>query len=79
MSFDDTAEPPLVFANQVIKMLAEHVLGEDAAAKVKRRAYRVIRIVFRKLGGSWMEVCSGSPKHTDLLIKCVTAWGDKDR
>jgi hypothetical protein len=75
MAFDDSEEPPLAFANQVIKMLAEHLLGEKA--KLNRRAYQLIRIVFRKLGGSWLEVCSGSPKHMDLLIECVRAWGKR--
>lgn len=77
MSFDDSEPPPLAFANQVIKMLSEHLFGEEG--KLNRQAYRVIRIVFRKLGGSWLQVCSGSPKHTNILIECVKAWGNRNR
>lgn len=77
MSFDDSKPPPLAFANEVIELLAQHLLGEDAELDAK--AFQLIRIVFRKLGGSWFEVCSGSPKHTNLLIECVKAWGSPDR
>ena len=77
MAFDESDPPPLAFANQVIKMLAEHLLGEDS--KVNRAAYRLIRVTFRKLGGSWLELCSGSPRHVGLLIECVKAWGKRDR
>ncbi len=65
--------PPLVFAHQVIKQLADHLLGGDT--KVGKRGYRVIRLVFRKLGGSWYRLCMGSPRDTELLIETVRAWG----
>jgi hypothetical protein len=61
MPFDDSEPPPLVFAHQVIKMLGEHLLGEEV--KLTRQAHLSVRVVFRKLGGSWFQVCSGSPKH----------------
>jgi hypothetical protein len=70
---DESKTPPLAFANQVIRMLADHLLGEDA--KLNLRAYRLIRIVFRRLGGSWFELCQGAPAHTNLLIEAVKAWG----
>lgn len=70
---DDPESTPLAFANQVIKMFAEHLLGDKA--KLNLRAYRVIRVVFRRIGGSWFEVCQGSPQHTQLLIESVKAWG----
>lgn len=66
---------PLVFANQVIKLLGEHVLGD---VKLTAQAFRVIRVVFRRLGGSWFEVCQGNPEHTQLLISSVTAWGARN-
>ena len=69
---DDPKAPPLAFANQVIEMLANHLFGDDV--KLSLRAYRVIRVVFRRLGGSWFELCHGSPQHTDLLIAAVKAW-----
>lgn len=77
MPFDDSEPPPLVFANQVIQMLGNHLLGEEA--KLTHQAYRQVRLVFRKLGGSWVEVCGGSPKHMNLLIECVKAWGERNR
>jgi hypothetical protein len=65
--------PPLVFAHQVIKQFVNNVVGE---ANIDTRGYRVIRLVFRKLGGSWYELCMGSPRDTDLLIQAVRAWGE---
>jgi hypothetical protein len=70
---DDSPTPPLAFANQVIKMFAEHLLGDDA--RLNLRAYRIIRVVFRRLGGSWFELCQGHPRHTNLLIEVVKACG----
>ena len=77
MAFDDSESPPLVFAHEVIKMLGEHLLGDSV--KLDPPGYQLIRVVFRKLGGSWFEVCQGSPKHTNLLIETIKAWGSKDR
>lgn len=65
--------PPLVFAHQVIKQFVNNVVGD---ADIDSRGYRVIRLVFRKLGGSWYELCMGSPRDTDLLIQAVRAWGE---
>lgn len=65
--------PPLVFAHQVIKQFVNNVVGE---VDIDTRGYRVIRLVFRKLGGSWYELCMGSPRDTDLLIQAVRAWGE---
>jgi hypothetical protein len=70
---DESKPPPLAFANQVIQMLASHLLGDDV--KLNLRAYRLIRVVFRRLGGSWFELCQGSPQHTELLIESVKALG----
>lgn len=70
---DDPKVPPLAFANQVIEMLANHLLGDGA--KLSLRAFRVIRVVFRRLGGSWFELCQGNPQHTKLLIESVKGWG----
>lgn len=64
--------PPLVFAHQVIKQLVEHLTG---GSKIRARGYRTIRLVFRRLGGSWYRLCMGSPRDTDLLIEVVRAWG----
>jgi hypothetical protein len=65
--------PPLVFAHQVIKQLVVHLVAD---AKIGKRGYRVVRLVFRKLGGSWFRLCMGSPTDTELLIQAVRAWGN---
>jgi len=70
---DNPKTPPLAFANQVIEMLAKHLLGDDV--KLSIRAYRVMRVVYRRMGGSWFELCDGNPQHTKLLIETVKAWG----
>lgn len=70
---DESKPPPLAFANQVIKMFAEHLLGDEA--KLDVHGYRLIRVVFRRLGGSWFELCQGHPQHTKLLLESVKAWG----
>lgn len=70
---EETDAPPLVFAHQVIKQFVDNMLGDK---KIDAHGYRVIRLVFRKLGGSWYELCMGSPRNTDLLMQAVGAWGD---
>lgn len=70
---DESKPPPLAFANQVIQMFADHLLGGDV--KLNLRAYRLIRVVFRRVGGSWFELCQGNPQHTELLIESVKALG----
>lgn len=72
---DESKPPPLAFANQVIETFANHLLGDGA--KLDREGYRSIRVVFRRLGGSWFQLCQGSPKHTSLLIETIKAWGDR--
>jgi hypothetical protein len=72
---DDDKPPPLVFANQVIELLASHLFGDSV--KVSRKGYRVIRVTFRRLGGSWLELCLGSPRDIELLLECVEAWGSR--
>lgn len=70
---DESKPPPIVFANQVVQMFANHLLGDKA--KLNRQAYGLIRVVFRRLGGSWFELCQGNPQHTQLLLESVKAWG----
>lgn len=67
----DEKEPPLEFANQVIAMFAENILGQT---DMKPENYSVIRVTFRKLGGSWFELCHGGVGHITLLVECIKAW-----
>lgn len=70
---DESKKVPLAFANQVIKMFGDHLLGDKA--RFNLRAYRVIRVVFRQLGGSWFALCQGDPRHTQMLLAAIKAWG----
>lgn len=73
MAFDDAPDPPLVFADQIIEMLVGHLFGDSL--EIDARECTIIRLAFRRLGGSWFDVCLGSPRNTDLLIGTVKAWG----
>ncbi len=64
-------QPPLEFSNQVISMFAENILG---VKDMEDRDYSAIRVTFRKLGGSWFELCHGDVEQLDLLIQTIKAW-----
>jgi hypothetical protein len=66
--------PPLEFANQVIAMFAENLMGRS---DLKPEDYSVIRVTFRKLGGSWFELCQGNILQLMLLEQTIQAWGSK--
>jgi len=68
---DDDKQPPLEFCNQVIDQFADHLLGESS---LKPRDYLVIRTTFRKVGGSWFDLCHGSIQQLMLLSQTVKAW-----
>lgn len=70
---DDEAEVPLEFANQVVEQFADHLVGR----KPKPNDFSVIRVTFRKLRGSWVELCSGNILHLMLLSQVVRAWGSR--
>jgi len=70
---DETTSQPLVYANRVINQLVKHMVGEDTILEFKD--YHSLRSVFRRCGGSWEELASGSPTHMELLKTIVTAWG----
>lgn len=72
---DDDKPPPLVFAHQVIELLASHLLGDSL--KLSKKGYQTIRVTFRKLGGSWFDLCLGSLQDTQLLLECIKAWGSR--
>jgi hypothetical protein len=69
----DVDKPPLVFAEQAIRRLATNQLG--AEVMITPNDYMVMRVVFRKRGGSWEDVASGDTSQILLLGSVVRRWG----
>lgn len=70
---DDRPKSPRIFANKVIKQLVSHMFADGF--KLKSSDYEAIRVTFRKLGGSWIQLGLGDMAQLGLLQKVVTAWG----
>lgn len=65
---------PLVFANRILHMMLRNLFAEKY--KVAPPDYLRMRVVFRKLGGSWQDVWDGDPDQVHLLQSIVKAWGN---
>ena len=50
-------ESPIVLANRVLRLFVDHLLGEDMLTMPQD--YTVLRVAFRKCGGSWDHVVHG--------------------
>ncbi len=72
---DDPAKPPLVFANRVIRLFADHLFGADLI--IEPRDFQVLRLIYRKLGGSWVGLIHGNIAQIILLEKIVAQWGGR--
>lgn len=70
---DDAPNPPLHFANRLVRKFADNLLGEDILTLPDD--YTTIRAAFRSAKGSWERVLHGDIKHTRLLEKLILAWG----
>jgi hypothetical protein len=66
-------KPPRLFANHVLRQMAEHMLGDTCA--MTRDDFVALRVVFKQCGGSWVKVESGDLVHIELLKKIVLSWG----
>ena len=66
------SEHPTLFANWVVSIFADHLLGRELDAK----DYTAIRAVFRRCGGSWSQVGSGNIVHMGVLMKILRAWNN---
>lgn len=66
-------EPPNVFANRVIRQIADHLFGADLV--IEPKDFMVMRVVYRHLGGTWVGLIHGDTKHLKTLEKVVTNWG----
>ncbi len=71
--YDETPNPPLIFGNHIISQFASHMLGDDMILEAKD--FTSLRVVFRKLGGSWEQLANGDIDQMELLKKVVTSWG----
>lgn len=65
-------KPPILFANRVIRMMVDHSAGEEYITMPED--YTVMRVTFRRLGGSWEAAAKGDVKHLKILRKIVEAW-----
>lgn len=69
---DDQPAQPLVFSHKVIKQFVDHLVGE---VELERNDYAIIRLLFRKAGGSWEAIFQGDPKQLESLKSVVLHWG----
>lgn len=65
-------KPPLVFANHVIRQTVDHVADEKIL--VSPQDFTALRVVFRKLGGSWSKLADGDINSSRLLARIVKKW-----
>lgn len=70
---DTPDKTPAQLANKVIQQFADHLLGDSII--VEPHDYTALRVVYRRLGGSWVEFMRGHPNHVQLLMRVVTSWG----
>jgi len=72
---DDSPKPPLVLANRVIRQFVDHLVGADVI--IEPRDYLILRLIFRKLGGSWWGLFHGNVTQLVLLEQIITNWGKR--
>lgn len=71
----DQESHPRQFANHVLRQIVTHLAAEDMI--VTKEDYIAMRVAFRSLGGSWVEIAFGNIVHLELLKKIVTAWSQE--
>jgi len=64
---------PKVSANRVILQLVQHTVSENLSPSA--RDYMVMRITFRRMGGSWEALFSGDQRSMSILKFVVGCWG----
>jgi hypothetical protein len=64
---------PKLSANRVIHQLVQHTVSENLTPSAMD--YMVMRIAFRKIGGSWEALFAGDQKQMNLLKFVVGSWG----
>lgn len=73
----DDKKPPLEFANRVIRRFVDNLYGDDVG--VMPQDYTAMRVVFRKLGGSWEKVSQGDINHCRKIVQVVQGWGKRQK
>ena len=69
----DAPKSPLLLANRMFRELVDHAFGGETI--LSPSDYCVLRVVFRRCGGSWEKACQGDITTLRLLSEIVTAWG----
>lgn len=72
VAMDCAPDPPLLFANRIIRQIVDHMVGGDTVTEDSD--FNVIRHVFKQCGGKWESVLNGDPLHNELLKNVITAW-----
>lgn len=67
-------KPPLEFANRVVRRFVDNFFGDDTM--VLPQDFTLMRVVFRKLGGSWEKLSQGDIIQLHLMIQTVQSWGN---
>lgn len=69
----DSPDPqPTILANRILKQFTDHLLGD---LELEAKDFLLMRVIFRKLGGSWESAYLGDIKQLKLLEKIVVKWG----
>lgn len=72
LAMDCQPDPPLLFANRIIRQFVDHMGGGDLV--MEEPDFQAVRILFRRLGGAWEKVLGGDMADMDRLKKVITAW-----
>jgi len=62
-----------VFSNRVIRQFADHLLGADLI--INPEDFMLLRLVFRKGGGSWEKLFRGDIQQLTFLERIISKWG----
>lgn len=68
-------DPPSVFANRVIRQIADHLFGTDLV--IEPKDFMTVRVIYRHLGGTWIGLIQGDIKHLKILERVITNWGKR--
>lgn len=64
---------PLAFAERILRQIIDHTFGVEKSRT--SQDLQVMRVVFRREGGSWEKLMRGDQTQLKLLSNIVVAWG----
>jgi hypothetical protein len=67
-------KPPLEFANRVVRRFVDNFFGDETM--VLPQDFTAMRVVFRKLGGSWEKLFQGDIVQLQLMTQIIQSWGN---